>query len=129
MFLHYLTNNGLSIILKRSIIWRSAADFLHSLRFPTDLLCRNKRNKSNSYSRYICSVMFAIEAKAICSKAWLTPSLFFALVVKCFIVGFKARNACTAASSTSLYSSRSDLFPIKTNGNFSGISGEPCFKN
>jgi hypothetical protein len=74
---------------------------------------------------YISSCLFSTEAKAITSKAADTPSLFLALVCKCFILGCFAKNSVTASSSTYLSSVLSILLPTKIKGNFYGSFGEP----
>lgn len=70
-----------------------------------------------------------MEAKAMTSKAAATPSLFLALVCKCFILGCLAKNSFTASYSTSRSSTLSILFPTKMNGNLYGSFGAPWFKN
>lgn len=78
---------------------------------------------------YISSCLFSTEAKAMTSKAAATPSLFLALVWRCFIFGCLAKNSLTAYYYTSLYSLLSILFPTKMKGNFYGYLGAPWFRN
>lgn len=81
------------------------------------------------WNNYISSCLFSTEAKAMTSKAAATPSLFLALVWRCFIFGCLAKNSLTAYYYTSLYSLLSILFPTKMKGNFYGYLGAPWFRN
>lgn len=63
------------------------------------------------------------------SKAAETPSLFLALVFRCFILGCFAKNSTTAYYSTSCSSTLSILLPTKMNGNLYGSFGAPWFRN
>jgi len=69
--------------------------------------------------------LFSTDANATTSKALATPSLFLALVCKCFIFGCFAKKSFTDSYSTSLSSLLSILLPTKMNGNFSGSLGAP----
>lgn len=118
------------IILWLNECYESTASFLFLGFFVLQLIGWHfDWNKSTYHLHYISSCLFYTEARAIFSNAASTPSLFLALVVKCFILGCFDKNSWMEESYTSRSSSRSILLPIRIKGNFSGSLGAPWFKN